>query len=319
MLNPRISVAVFSVAVTAVNTATVSAQDYPNKPIRIVTSAAGGGTDFAARIIAQGLTAGLGQQVIVDNRVPVVAIQTVMKAPPDGYTVLVGGSTLWIGPLLGAAPYDPVKDFSSVTFSGISPLVLVVHPSLPVKTIKDFVALAKARPGELNYSSGSSGAASHLAPELLKAMAGAKIVRVFYKGNAPALTALLGGEVQLTFGTAPAVVPHIRSGRLRPLAVTSMNPSALAPGLPTVAASGLPGYEVISIDAVFVPANTPATMISRLQQETVRHIHKTEVKQRFLDSGVEVTGTTPDESDKFIRSDIAKWTKLIKDAGIKAD
>jgi tripartite-type tricarboxylate transporter receptor subunit TctC len=294
-------------------------QDYPNKTIRILTSAAGGGTDFAARIIAQGLSGSLGQPVIVDNRPTITALELASKAPSDGYTLLVAGATLWIIPLLQNVSYDTLRDFSPITFTGSSPLVLVVHPAVAAKSVKELIGLAKAKPGQLNYASGGAGSSANLSAEYFKSLAGVDIVRVSYKGNGPALTALLAGETQMIFITPPPVAPHIKSGRIRALAVTSLQPSELLPGLPTVAASGLPGFEVISIDSVVAPAKTPAGIINRLRQEIVRDINRPEIKQKFLDSGIEIVGNTPAEAAKFIRVEISKWGKVIKDAGIKVE
>ena len=296
-----------------------SSQDYPNKTIRILTSAAGGGTDFAARIIAQGLSAGLGQPVIVDNRPTITALEIASKAPPDGYTLLVAGATLWIIPLLQNVSYDTLRDFTPVTFTGSSPLVLVVHPAVAAKSVKELISLAKAKPGQMNYASGGAGSSANLSAEYFKSLAGVDIVRVSYKGNGPALTALLAGETQMIFITPPPVAPHIKSGRIRALAVTSLQPTDLLPGLPTVAASGLPGFEVISIDSVVAPAKTPGAIINRLRQEIVRDINRPEIKQKFLDSGIEIVGTTPAEAAKFIKLEISKWGKVIKDAGIKVE
>ncbi len=295
----------------------VFGQNYPNKPIRIVASAAGGSGDFAARLIAQGLTGALGQQVVVDNRGGIIPGEIVSKAPPDGYTLLIDAASFWIGPLLQETPYDPVKDFAPVTLTDSAPNVLVVNPSLPVKSVKELIALAKARPGELNYGSSSTGSTPHLAAELFNNMAGVKIVRVPFKGSGPAVISLLGGQVQLMFATAGSVAPHVKSGRLRALAVASPQPSALAPGLPTIAASGVPGYEAVAFEGMFAPAKTPVAIIDRLNQEIVRVLNRAEVKERFFNAGVETVGSTPEEFAAAIKSNVAKWGKLIKDAGIR--
>jgi tripartite-type tricarboxylate transporter receptor subunit TctC len=295
----------------------VFGQNYPNKPIRIVASAAGGSGDFAARLIAQGLSGALSQQVVVDNRGGVIPGEIVSKAPPDGYTLLIDAASFWIGPLLQETPYDPVKDFAPVTLTDSAPNVLVVNPSLPVKSVKELIALAKARPGELNYGSSSTGSTPHLAAELFNMMAGVKIVRVPFKGSGPAVISLLGGQVQLMFATAGSVAPHVKSGRLRALAVASLQPSALAPGLPTIAASGVPGYEAVAFEGMFAPAKTPVAIIDRLNQEIVRVLNRAEVKERFFNAGVETVGSTPEEFAAAIKSNVAKWGKLIKDAGIR--
>ena len=318
MLIPRLAVWLFSAGMMVLASGIVAGQNYPNKPVRIVTIEPGGGGDLAARLIAQGLTASLGRQVVVDNRGGgVIAIEIVAKAPPNGYTLLIYGGTLWIGPLLlNDVSWNPVRDFSPITSAVRVPNLVVVHPSLPVRSVTELIALAQARPGELNYGSGSTGASAHLAAELFKGMTGVSIVRISYKGTGSAINALIGGQVQLMFPTVASAAPHVKSGRLRALAVTTAQPSALAPGLPTVAASGLRDYESSSIFGVFVPAKTPAALINLLNQEIVRVLNKTEVKERLFTAGVEVVGNTPEEFAATMKSDVAKWGKLIKEAGI---
>src|SRR5262245_20168942 len=250
-----------------------SGQAYPTKVVRIVTSEPGAGADFAARLIAQGLTASLGQQVIVENRggaSGVIAGELVARASPDGHTLLLFSSAFWTLPLMQSVPYDPVRDFVPITLALTSPNILVVHPSLPVKSVRDLIALAKARPRELNYGMGSAGSAGHIGAELFRTMAGVDIVRINYKGSSATMNALMAGEVQLFFAGAGSAAPHLRSGRLKGLAITSAEPSALLPGLPTIAASGLPGYECAVQTGVFAPARTADTIIARLNQEIVR-------------------------------------------------
>jgi tripartite-type tricarboxylate transporter receptor subunit TctC len=301
----------------------VYGQNYPSKPIRIVGSASGSGSDLVARIIAQGLTGIFGQQVIIDNRAGtggINAAEIVTKAPPDGYTLLYYSSNLWLLPLLqDNVPYDPVKDFAPITLTFRSPNLLVVHPSLPVRSVKDLIALAKARPGALNYGSGPTGSSNHLAAELFKAMANVNIVRIPYKGIAAVFTDLLGGQVQIVFSTAVSATPHVKSGRLRALAVTTAVPSALAPGLPTMAASGLPGYESAQMYGVFAPAGTPAALIRRLNEEIVRVLNNPDVKEQLFNIGVEVVASSPEQFAAAIKSDIARMGKVIKEARIKAD
>ena len=277
------------------STAAVCAQSYPVKPIRIVTAEPGGGHDLAARLIAQGITPALGQQVIVENRSGAIfAGDIVGKAPPDGYTLLAFGSSLWLLPFMkSSVPYDAVRDFAPVILATNAPILVVIHPSLPAKSIRELIALAKARPGDIDYASGASGASSHLAVELFKSMAHVDLVRIPYRGNGPALTAVIGGQVQLIFPTAGSAAPHLKSGRLRTLAVASAQPTGLFPRLPTVAAAGLPGYEASSIVGVFAPAKTPAAIISRLNAEILQALNKAETKQRFIDSGVETIGGPP--------------------------
>ncbi len=292
------------------------AQNYPSKPVRIVTTEAGSGGDFAARLVLPGLRSSLGQPFIVDNRGP-VAMLVAAKSNPDGHTLLLYGSTLWLLPFMrDNVAWDPIKDFSPITMMAGAPNILVVHPSLPVKTVKELIALAKSRPGELNYSSGLAGAVSHLSGELFKAMAGVNIVRVAYKGTGPALNALLGQQTQLMFSAASAATPHVKSGSLRALAVTSAQPSALLPDLPTVAASGLPGYESSLPFAMFAPAKTPLPVIQTLNREIVRILKAPEIKERFLNAGTEVVGSSPEQLASTIKSEMVRWGKVIKDAGI---
>jgi len=302
----------------ALGTVIASGQEYPTKPVRIVTAAAGSGNDFTARLIAPELSSRLGQQVLVDNRGGgVIAIDIVAKAPRDGYTLLFYGSPLWVLPLLRAnLPYDPVKDFSAITLATEAPNVLVVHPSVPARSTKELIALAKARPGQLNYGSGSTGSTSHLAAELFKAMAGVNLVRIPYKGAASALVALLSGEFDLIFPSASSAVPYVKSGRLRALAVTSLQPSALAPGLPTVTSAGLPGYKSSSILGIFAPAGTPKSIISLLNREFVRALNNPEVKRRLFVSGVEAVGSSSEELATTMKSEMIKWGRLIQDRGI---
>lgn len=297
---------------------TASGQSYPSKPVRIVTSGLGGGADFAARLIAQGISGPLGQQVVVDNRASgVIPGETVAKAPPDGYTLLLYGSATWLTPLMrDHASYDAVRDLAPVTLVGGAPNVLVTHPALPVKSVKELIALAKARPGDLNYSSGGTGSSSHLAAELFKHIAGVDIVRVSYKSGAQETNDLIAGQVQMTFSTPASVMQHVKSGRLKPLAVTSLQPSTLVSGLPTIA-STLPGYESISIHGMFAPAKTPETIIRRLHQEIVRFLNTAEAKEKFFNVGVEVVGSTPEELAAKVKTDMARMGKVIRDAGIR--
>ena len=299
----------------------VSAQAYPSKPVRLLTAEVGGGSDFAARLVAQGLSAGLGQQVVVENRAGgIVIAESAAKAPADGYNLLCYGSTIWLVPFLREhVSYDPVRDFAPVIILASAPNIVVVHPSLPVKSIGELIALAKAHPGELNYSTGPAGTTLHLSAELFKAMAKINVVHVPYKGVALALNDLIAGRVQLMFPTPGSVTQHVKTGRLRALAVTSAKPSALLPDLPTVAATGLPGYESISVFAIFAPAKTPATIIQRLNQETLAVLKTAETRERFLAAGVEPVGSTPDQLGALMKTEMAKWGKVIRDAGLRAE
>jgi tripartite-type tricarboxylate transporter receptor subunit TctC len=306
---------------TLVSVAAAQAQAWPAKPLRIVTAGVGGGSDFASRLIAQAISPALGQQVIVDNRPSgVIPGDVVAKAPPDGYTLLVSSSVLWLEPLFqGQAPYDATRDFAPITLIARSPNILVVHPSLPVKSVKALIALARARPGDLNYAAGATGSSDHLAAELFKAMTGVNIVRISYKTAASRMADLVGGHVQLSFASGGTVAGHVKSGRLRALAVTSAERSALLPELPTVAASGVPGYEAGQVLAAFFPAKTPAPLVSRLNQEIVRALSRTEVKDKFLGAGVEIAGSSPEQLSAMIQSDIVKWGELIRTIGIRVE
>ena len=320
MLLPRLVARMLSVSVLALGSGMVSGQDYPSKPIRIITGSAGGGNDTTSRDIAQGISGSLGQPVIVENRgQAALSAEAVAKAPPDGYTLLVVGASLWTIPLLQKVPYDVVRDYSPLSTISRDVFVVVVHPSLPVKSVKELIALAKARRGELNYATTSPGSVPTLAAELFKAMAGVNIVAVNYKGSAAITTAILSGEVQLTFADVNLQAPHVKTGKLRSLAVTSATPSALVPGLPTVAASGLPAYEAIGMTSILAPAKTPGAIMTRLNQEVVRYLNRPEVKERFLKAGSEIATSSPEELAATIRSDIAKWGKVIKDGGLKVD
>jgi tripartite-type tricarboxylate transporter receptor subunit TctC len=295
--------------------AAAHSQAYPSKPIRIVTSPAGGGNDFPARLIARALAAPLGQQLIVDNRPTVLIADIVAKAPPDGHTLLVTGSAHWIGPLVEKVNYDPIKDFAPVTLIDRAPSVLVVHPSLPVKTVKQLVALAKAKPGQLNFSVGGPGTSNFIAAILFNHLAGVNVVRIPYKGTGPALTAVMVGEVHAMFGSAGGAAPHVKSGRLRALAVGSAQPSPLAPGVPTLEAGGLPGFISEALHALFAPAGTPQTIVARLNQEVARYLQSPEARDIFLKAGIEVAPGTPDELTAIMKSEIARIGPLLKAAG----
>jgi len=317
----RCLVGMLLVLALILNAVAVSGQNYPNKPIRMVTNEPGGGNDFVARVVAQGISAGLGQEVIVDNRANVlISAEVVAKALPDGYTLLFSGSSLWVGSLMvNSTPYDPIRDFSPITMTTNSPTILVVQPSLAVTSVKELIALAKAKPGYLNYSSAGSGSTNHLAGELFKAMAGVNIVHDPYKGSGAGINAVLAGEVQLMFPTVPAGMPLVKSGKLRALGVTSAQPSALAPGLPTVAASGLPGYEAGTSHGILAPANTPAFIIKRLNQEMVRFINTPEAKDAFLKAGLEAVGSSPEQLGIAMKSEMTRLGKVINDAGLRTN
>ena len=294
----------------------VQAQNYPQRPVRLLAPEPGGGSDFVARVVAQGLSATLGQQVIVDNR-GITAIDLAARAVPDGHTLLIYSGPFWLLPFMRAnLTWDPVRDFTPVMLVASSPNVLAVHPSLPVTSVRELIALARARPGELNYSSGSTGTIQHLAAELFKSMAKTNIVRIPYKGTGPALSAVIGGQVQIMFPNAGAVMSHLKSGRLRALAVTTPGPTTLVPGLPTVAAAGLPGYEAVSPFGAFAPAQTPATLVSRLNHEIARVLETAEAKKRLFDAGIEGVGGPPELMAATMRAEMNRLGKLITEAGL---
>jgi tripartite-type tricarboxylate transporter receptor subunit TctC len=297
----------------------VSGQDYPARPVRIITNEAGGGTDFVSRIVAQGLSGPLGQPVIVDNRPGLLATEIAIKAPPDGYSLMLAGLSLWTYQLLYKAPYDVLRDFVPITMATRAPNVLVVHPSVAANSVAELIALAKTQPGKLNYATATLGGSPHLAAEMFKSMAGVNIVHVAYRGTVPALNDLIAGQVQVMFAPASPVMPHVKSGKLRALGVTSAEPSALTPGLPTIAAAGLPGYESTQMYGMFAPAKTRAAVIERLNQEAVRVLNQAAVKEKLFNLGVEAVGSSAEQFGAAVRSDISKLGKLIKDAGIKAE
>jgi tripartite-type tricarboxylate transporter receptor subunit TctC len=299
-------------------TAAAHAQTYPSKPIRIFTATVGGSSDFISRLIAQGISGPLGQPVIVENRGGVLAAEPVSKAPPDGYSLLLNAGTWYIATLMQKLSYDPERDFAPIAITNTTPNVLVVHPSLPVKSAKELIALAKARPGDLNYGHGGIGGGGHLSGELFKLLANVKIVDVAYKGSGRSVPALVAGEVQLTFSDYEPLAPHVTSGRLKALAVTSAQPSALFPNLPTLASS-LPGFVSIANTGVFATAKTPAAVINRLNQEIVRFLRTPEARERVLKTGSEVVGSSPEELAAWVKTDMAQWGKVIKTAGIKVD
>ena len=318
--------AVFSVAVVicfSVASPIANAQPNPNKPIRLLAPEAGGGVDFVARVLAREMSIGLGQQIVIDNRGGaggIIAGDTVVKSPPDGHTLLIYGPAIFLLPYLRErAPFDTAKDLAPVSLAVTTPHVLVVHPSLPVKSVRELITLAKNKPAQLNDAGANTGSSAHLSAELFKAMVGVNIVRVPFKGVGPALNALIAGQVHLMFPSAGSITQHVKSGRLRAIAVTSAKPSALTPGLPTVAESGVAGYESVAVFGFFAPAQTPAAVIARVQQEVARASANPDVKKRFLDAGVEPVGSTPEEYASTIRREQAKWGKLIRDLGIRED
>lgn len=298
----------------------VCAQTYPSRPVRLVTAAASGGNDFAARIIAHGLTERFGQQVIVDNRGGAhVPANVVAKAAPDGYTILVQNNTIWVAPLLEKTAYDHFRELAPISLTGRAPNVLVVHPSLPVGSVQELIAAAKAAPGTINYASGVVGSSNHVAAELFKAMARVDLVRIGYKGSGPALIDVMAGQVKLIFATTTSSMGHVKSGKLKALAITSAQRSELAPGLPTIGESGVPGYVAEAIYGVWAPAKTPSAIQKRLHQEIVQVLTTPQVKERFVTTGAEVVASTPEVFAAEIKAESARLEQAFRSAGIKAE
>jgi tripartite-type tricarboxylate transporter receptor subunit TctC len=293
------------------------ADTYPSKVVRIVTAAAGGGSDFASRLIAAPLSASLGQQVIVDNR-GLLAADIAAKAAPDGYTLLLSGPTLWLLPFMRDNVATDARDFAPITMATQTVNILVVHPALPVGSVNALVSLAKAKPGALNFATSGTGNSVHIAGELFKAMSGCDIVRINYKGASQALTDLAAGQTQLMFGVPGSVMPHVKSGRLRALAVTSAKASPLAPGLPTVAAA-VPGYESVSYLAILAPSGAPAAIVTRLHQEIARVLNQAGVRDKFMAASIETLGSSPETTTALIKAETARMGKVIKAANIRAD
>jgi tripartite-type tricarboxylate transporter receptor subunit TctC len=311
---------IFSIGLMVMAAGIACGQEYPNKPIRIVTASPGSGSDGVARLIAQGVSGPLGQPVIVENRPSALTGDFAMKALPDGYTLLVEGNSFWLAPLIQTTTYDVFRDFTPITIVLLAPNVIVAHPSVPANTLSELIALAKAKPGQLNYGSSGTGSSQQLAMEMLKFMAGGiNIVHVPYKGIVPALTAVIAGEVQLVAATAALTGPHIKTGKLKAYGVTSSKPSPILPGLPTIASLGLPGYEQVTRTALFACGKPPKAIIDRLHKETVRVVNSGETKEKFTNMGVEPVGNTPEQFVAIIKSDLVTIGKVIKDAGIKAN
>jgi len=298
------------------------AQTYPAKPVRMISPfPPGGGTDAVARLVAQALSDQLGQQVVVDSRGGangIIGTELAARSAADGYTLLLGNSApLAILPhLTQKLPYDPVKDFSPISLGALSDFVLVVHPSVPVKSVRELIALAKAKPGQLNYAAGGTGTPSHLAMELFSLLAGVKLVQVPYKGNGPASIGLMTGECSVMIGSGPAVLPHHKAGKVRALATTGLKRSIL--DLPAIA-EFLPGYEVVQWYGVLAPAGTPKEIVDRLHAEIARTIANPKLAQLLTNMGLVPTSNTPDEFRALIRLEIEKWGKVIKAAGIKGE
>ncbi len=297
---------------------------YPGKPMRlIVPFAPGGSNDIVARIIGQKFAEGMGQQVIIDNRggaSGIIGTDLAAKAAPDGYTLLMMSLTLAVNPsLYRKLPYDTAKDLLPVSLVASAPLILVVHPSLQAKSLKDFIALAKAQPGKFNFGSGGPGTTPHLAGEMLKSMAGLQMTHVPYKGGGPALADLVGGQLQLMLENIPSTLPHVKSGRLRVLAISGLVRSSLVPEVPTLDEAGLKGYEIVGWNGLFLPAATPQAVVSRLHAETVKALALPDIKERLAGMGAEGIGSTPAQFAAFVKSEIGKWARVVRDAGLRVE
>jgi tripartite-type tricarboxylate transporter receptor subunit TctC len=297
---------------------------YPDRPVKILVGfAAGGGTDVAARILAQKLTDALGQTVVVENRPGasgMIAAEAVARSAADGYTLMMGSqTTLAVAPALYRKfSIDAARDFAAVAMAGVSPLVLVVHPSAPIQSVNDLIAIAKAKPGTINFGSGGLGTTPHMAGELFSIQAGVRLVHVAYRGEAPAINDLLGGQIPMMFANLSAVMGNVKAGSLRALAVTSARRAATAPEIPTIAEVALPGFDAATWFALVAPAGAAREIVLRINAEVTRLVALPEVQQRFADLGMTVDGGTPDALDAYVKSEIGKWSKVIRDADIRA-
>jgi len=313
-------VCLFAASLTMVN---VNAQISPGRAVHLITGETGGVNDFAARLIAPGMSADLGTSVVVDNRggaSGIIAANGVVRATPDGHTLLLYGNPTWLLQFLrDDVPYDIEKDLLPVSLVLRSPNLLVVHPSVPVESVKALIELAKSKPGSLNYAATGSGTANHLAAELFKTMAGVELVKITYKGTSAAMTALLRGEAHLMFATIAAVTPQIKAGKLRALAVTSAQASPLLPGVPAFSASGLPGYESGSAYGIFAPAATPTPTVNALSRSVATTLKKSDVSDKLTAAGVEPVGSSPRDFAELIKTERNRLGKVIKDAGIRDD
>ena len=294
---------------------------YPNRPIRMVTSTPGGASDFAARLVAQGIGSRLPQPIIVDNKGGGTAsVEIVAKAPPNGYTLYYSASLLWMLPLLqDHVSFDTFRDFATVSLVVSSPIIVVSNPTVAARSIRELIALAKAKPGALNYGSGGSGSTGHMSMELFKYMAGVDIVRVPFKGGGPALTAVMSGDIELLMTAPSELGAHIKSGRVRALAVSGARRFSAFPDLPTVAESGVPGYEYEQMSGIFAPAKTPKPIIELLNGEIVRALGRAEVREQFLNTGLEVVGSSPEQFEAKIKGEMDRLGKVIKAAGIHVE
>lgn len=316
----RSSVALFTMLLVCVSPH-VSGQGYPAKPIRVIDAyPPGGSTDVLARLVAPKFQDSTGQPWVVENRPGaqgIIGCEYVARAAPDGYTLLMFTGSHTVHPsIYKKLPYDLVRDFAPVTLASSTTNILVVHPSVPAKSLREFIAVAKSARGKLNYASAGTGSTTHMATELMKSMAGIEATHIPHKGSAPAVIDLVGGHVDFMFAPLPVILPHVKSGKARALAVSTAKRSAALPDIPTVAEAGLPGYEATNSVGVLAPAGTPKAIIAKLNAEIVRALELPEIRDRLVSMGAEPVGSSPEEFAEFLRVDIARWAKVVKDAGI---
>ena len=309
------------VAFSFVGAGALCAQSYPSKPVRILASEPGAQVDFTLRLITPQLSVALGQTVIVDNRSSggFVLPEIGMKAAPDGYTLLMQSASFWIATLMQRAPYDPLKNFAPVTIATNAPLFLFTHPSLPAKSVKELVALAKAKPGALSYSTGGSGTNLHIAAELFALQAGVKLLHIPYKGGGPALASVIAGEAALSFPSLGAALPQVNAGRLRAIAITSTQRSTLLPKVPTIAESGYPDYAFTSWVGVLAPAGTPSEIVAALNAHIVKAMRNPAVIERLAADGNEVVAGSPEQFAALIKTELARWAKVVRASGMKPE
>jgi len=321
----KLSIAFFIAAAATAGPSFAATPDYPVKPVRIVTPyAPGAGTDIVARVVAKDFTDSWGKQVIVDNRpggIGIVGALTVINAAPDGYTLFLGTSAVMVtNPLMMVKdPYDPQKDFSPIGRATLLPPLLAAHPSLPAKTMKDVIAFAKAKPGTLNFASSGQGSPHHLALELLKSMTGIDVVHVPYKGGAPAITETMAGQVQLCFSNVTTITPHLKAGKLKAIAIGSAKRSVVVPEVPTIAESGVPGFDYGIWYGFFAPARTPQPLVDKLSAQLKKTLSTPSVSQQLLAQGAEPAYMTPDEMRQYIAAETARWAKIVKARNLKLD